>query len=100
LLTDSNADELASSDVLVCRSLAAASRVLSNVGAIVADEGGVLSNPATVARESGIPAVVGTIAATSLIRDGQYVEVDGTSGVVTVLWDGVPEALQGAAFAS
>jgi pyruvate,water dikinase len=44
--------------------------------------GGILSHCAIVAREYGIPAVVGTGRATTTIRDGQLVEVDGTSGVV------------------
>ena len=50
--------------------------------AIVTDAGGILSHCAIVAREYGIPAVVGTGRATTLIRDGQLVEVDGTRGVV------------------
>lgn len=49
------------------------------------DTGGVLSHCAVVAREYGIPAVVGTGVATSLIRDGQLVEVDGNAGTVRLL---------------
>jgi len=53
--------------------------------AIVMDVGGLLSHGAIVARELGIPAVVNVGAATSSIRDGQPLEVDGTAGVVRVL---------------
>lgn len=54
------------------------------VAAIVTDHGGILSHCAAVAREYGIPAVVGTAQATVLIRDGQLVEVDGSTGTVYV----------------
>ena len=50
--------------------------------AIVTDRGGILSHPAIVARELGIPAVVGTLEATKLLRDGMKVVVDGTKGIV------------------
>ena len=54
------------------------------IGAIITDRGGALSHPAIVAREFGIPAVVGTNEATSRIRDGATVEVDGDRGTVTL----------------
>jgi len=38
-----------------------------------------------VAREYGIPAVVGTARATTMLRDGQLVEVDGDAGLVRLL---------------
>jgi pyruvate,water dikinase len=41
-----------------------------------------LSHSAVVAREYGIPAVVGAGIATTTIRDGQLIEVDGTRGMV------------------
>jgi rifampicin phosphotransferase len=40
-----------------------------------------------VAREYGIPAVVGVEGATEKIKDGQYIRVDGTSGYVQILED-------------
>ena len=49
------------------------------------DAGGSLSHAAIVAREYGIPAVVGTSNATSLIADGALIEVDGTAGEVRVI---------------
>ncbi len=56
--------------------------LFATVAAVVTDAGGILSHCAVVAREYGIPAVVGTGSATTTIRDGQMVEVDGTRGVV------------------
>jgi pyruvate,water dikinase len=52
------------------------------MGALVTDGGGILSHPAIIAREHGIPAVVGTGNATDILKDGQTVTVDGTTGVV------------------
>ena len=57
-------------------------RVFPSIGALVTDVGGVLSHPAIIAREFGIPAVVGTGDATTTLRSGQRVTVDGTRGVV------------------
>jgi phosphohistidine swiveling domain-containing protein len=51
---------------------------------VVTDAGGVLSHCAIVAREYGIPAVVGARTATAQIEDGMLITVDGTRGIVTV----------------
>ncbi|MBB4701865.1 PEP-utilizing enzyme [Sphaerisporangium siamense] len=59
--------------------------VLPLIGAVVTDRGGALSHAAVVAREFGVPAVVGTRVATQRIRDGELVRIDGARGVVTVL---------------
>ncbi len=73
-------------DVLVTGSTSEAFNVaLPLVGAIVTDSGGLLSHAAIVAREYGIPGVVGTRAATRLIADGTRVRVDGGAGKVEVL---------------
>jgi len=50
--------------------------------AIVTETGGLTSHAAIIARELGIPCVVGTENATSALRDGQEVEVDGENGHV------------------
>ncbi len=52
--------------------------------AIVTDVGGVLSHGSIVAREYGIPAVLGTGLATKRIQSGQTITVDGTTGTVTI----------------
>ncbi len=53
--------------------------------AIVMDEGGVISHGSIIAREYGIPAVVNVGGATRIIKTGQTIQVDGNSGVVTIL---------------
>ena len=51
-------------------------------GAIVTDEGGILSHAAIVSREFRIPCVVGTKLATTILKDGDYIEVDAERGFV------------------
>jgi pyruvate,water dikinase len=73
-------------DVLVTESTTEAFNILLPLlGAIVTDSGGLLSHSAIVAREYGIPGVVGTREATERIADGVRVRVDGDAGEVTVL---------------
>ncbi|MXY88259.1 MAG: hypothetical protein F4Y92_05330, partial [Dehalococcoidia bacterium] len=52
---------------------------------VVTDAGGALSHTAVVAREYGIPAVVGTRTGTTEVGDGSTIEVDGSEGVVRFL---------------
>ena len=73
-------------DVLLTPSTTEAFNILLPLlGAIVTDNGGLLSHSAIVAREYGIPGVVGTREGTERIADGTMVRVDGTTGEVTVL---------------
>ncbi|HEU5362788.1 MAG TPA: PEP-utilizing enzyme [Gaiellaceae bacterium] len=73
-------------DVLVTTSTSEAFNILLPLlGAIVTDSGGLLSHSAIVAREYGIPGVVGTREGTERIADGARVRVDGGAGEVTVL---------------
>src|SRR5262245_63920999 len=53
-------------------------------GGLVMEMGGANSHGAVVAREYGIPAVVGVDGATSRLSTGQTMTVDGTNGVITV----------------
>lgn len=79
-------DRIVQGDVLVTQSTTEAFNILLPLlGAIVTDAGGLLSHSAIVAREYGIPGVVGTREATERIVDGARVRVDGTAGEVTVL---------------
>jgi pyruvate,water dikinase len=79
-------DRIVRGDVLVTESTTEAFNILLPLlGAIVTDSGGLLSHSAIVAREYGIPGVVGTREATERIADGVRVRVDGDSGEVTVL---------------
>ena len=59
--------------------------LFSRINGAVSDIGGTMSHMAIVAREYGMPAVVGTGQATKRITSGQRVRVDGDRGVVTVL---------------
>jgi rifampicin phosphotransferase len=73
-------------DVLVTRATSPYFNVvLPLIGALVTDRGGQLCHAAIVAREYGIPGIVGTKIATQTIADGARVRVDGTTGEVTVL---------------
>jgi rifampicin phosphotransferase len=79
-------DRIVKGDVLVTEATTEAFNILLPLlGAIVTDSGGLLSHSAIVAREYGIPGVVGTREATDRIADGARVRVDGDSGTVTVL---------------
>ena len=79
-------DRIVQGDVLVTESTTEAFNILLPLlGAIVTDSGGLLSHSAIVAREYGIPGVVGTRDATERIADGTRVRVDGDAGEVTVL---------------
>ncbi|MGQ0506667.1 MAG: PEP-utilizing enzyme [Myxococcaceae bacterium] len=79
-------DRICQGDVLVATSMTAAFNVvLPMVGAIVTDRGGLLSHAAIVARECGIPAVVGTQTATQDFIDGARVRVNGSTGEATVI---------------
>jgi pyruvate,water dikinase len=70
-------------DVLVCTSTNPTwTALFGSVAGLVSDSGGVLSHTAIVAREYGLPAVVGVGRGTSAIDNGQVVTVDGSSGVV------------------
>jgi pyruvate,water dikinase len=59
--------------------------IFQNIAAAVSDIGGSMSHMAIVAREYGLPAVVGTGSATQRIRTGQRIRVDGGRGIVTIL---------------
>jgi rifampicin phosphotransferase len=58
--------------------------VLSLAGALVTEEGNAMSHAAIMARELGLPAVIGALAATSEIHDGDLVTVDPMTGTVRV----------------
>jgi pyruvate, water dikinase len=73
-------------EILVCPVTAPSwAPVFGKIKAAVSDIGGTMSHAAIVAREYGMPAVVGTGHATRRIRTGQRVRVDGDRGVVTII---------------
>ncbi|MQY04583.1 PEP/pyruvate-binding domain-containing protein [Actinomadura macrotermitis] len=74
---------LRAGEVLVCPETTAQWAVLFPLaGALVTDRGSLLSHPAVIAREYGVPAVVATGTATSFFRDGDLLVVDGDTGTV------------------
>ena len=80
------AGRLGDGEVLVCGVTAPTwTPYFAVAGAVVTDAGGALSHTAVVAREYGIPAVVGTRTGTREIADGALIEVDGAEGVVRLL---------------
>jgi phosphohistidine swiveling domain-containing protein len=79
-------DSLQVGEILVCQMTNPAWQVLyGKIIAVVTDAGGTVSHPAVLAREYGIPAVVGTSTATYDIKTGDRIRVDGNDGVVTIL---------------
>ena len=73
-------------EVLVCPVTAPSwAPVFPKISAAVSDIGGMMSHAAIIAREYGLPAVVGTGHATKQIKTGDRVRVDGNTGVVTIL---------------
>ena len=58
--------------------------IMAIAGAVVTEHGGLASHTALVAREQGIPAVVGVTGATATISSGAHVVVDPAAGRVTV----------------
>ncbi|MDP7115435.1 MAG: PEP-utilizing enzyme, partial [Candidatus Woesearchaeota archaeon] len=58
---------------------------MKKAAAFVTEQGGVTSHAAIVAREMGKPCVIGTKIATRVLKDGDYVEVDATKGVVKII---------------
>jgi pyruvate,water dikinase len=80
---DDGLDRLGPGDVLIAPFTGpSANSIVPLLGALVVEEGGVLCHAAIVAREFGLPAVVGAQRATTLIADGALVEVDPVRGVV------------------
>ncbi len=56
--------------------------ILCKAGAIVTDEGGLLSHAAILARELKIPCIIGTGNATKILKDGDFIEVDAEKGEI------------------
>jgi len=73
-------------DILVCQVTNPTwAPIFQRISAAVSDIGGSMSHAAIVAREYGLPAVVGTGNATARIPDGARIRVDGARGIVTLL---------------
>ncbi|EWS91423.1 phosphoenolpyruvate synthase [Streptomyces filamentosus] len=78
--------ELEEGDILVTRFTDPSwSPLFLGVAGLVTEVGGLMTHGAVIAREYGLPAVVGVDQATRLIRDGQRIRVHGTDGYVEIL---------------
>ena len=79
-------DQVQRGDILICKMTNPAwVLVFTKIAGLVTDAGGTLSHPAVVAREFGIPAVVGTGVATRKIVTGQRIRLNGADGIVELL---------------
>jgi len=79
-------DQLEPGEILVCRTTDPSwASTLMLAAALVIDIGGPISHGAIVARELGIPCVIGTKTGTSAIRSGDELAVDGAKGEVVVI---------------
>lgn len=86
LKTANDIDQVREGDILVCPVTNPSwGPVFGKIKAAVSDIGGTMSHAAIVAREYGMPAVVGTGQATKRIVTGQRLRVDGNRGIVTIL---------------
>ncbi len=78
--------QLAPGEILVCPGTDPAwTPLFLAAGGLVTEVGGLMTHGSVVAREYGIPAVVGVHEATTRLRTGQRVRVDGSAGRITVL---------------
>jgi pyruvate,water dikinase len=84
--TLAEAGKLRRGDILVAVTTAPPwTPLFATAAAVVTDTGGVLSHCAVVAREYGIPAVIGTGNASAIIKDGDLLDVDGLAGTVCIV---------------
>jgi phosphohistidine swiveling domain-containing protein len=80
---DTDADGFIDGSVLVCEvTTPDFVPLMQRAAAIVTDQGGILSHAAIVARELGVPCIVGTQHATKQLKDGQVVTVDAVEGII------------------
>ena len=86
ILSASQLGEVQDGEILVCPITAPSwAPVFSRIEAAVSDIGGIMAHAAIVAREYGLPAVVGTGFGTKTIKTGQTIRVDGNNGTVEVI---------------
>ena len=84
VLTVDSMDELEPGEVLVTAFTDTGwTPFFAYAAAVIVDTGGEMSHAAVVAREFGIPCVVGTLTGSKVLKTGHVVEVDGASGAIT-----------------
>lgn len=85
ILGGAGLDSFAAGNVLVADTInPSMATAVKTASALVVDGGGKTSHAAIFAREAGIPAVVGAVTATQLLKAGMHAKVDGDTGTVTV----------------
>jgi pyruvate,water dikinase len=86
IIFDPRGAQLAPGEILVCPGTDPAwTPLFMAAGGLITEVGGMMTHGSVVAREYGIPAVVGVHQATTRLRDGQRIRVDGTAGRIIVL---------------
>jgi pyruvate,water dikinase len=85
IVADPGADRIRRGDVVVARHTDPGwTPILSVIGGMVMEEGGLLNHCSIVARELGVPSIVGVRRATQLIPEGARVTIDGGMGFVRI----------------
>ena len=85
---DPNASGLQPGEILVCPGTDPAwTPLFLTAGGLITEVGGMMTHGSVVAREYGIPAVVGVHEATTRLVTGQRIRLDGTSGTIELLDD-------------
>jgi pyruvate,water dikinase len=86
VILDPKGTQLLPGEILVCPGTDPAwTPLFLSAGGLVMEVGGLMTHGSVVAREYGIPAVVGVFQATTRLHDGQRIRVDGNSGKIVVL---------------
>ena len=82
-MEDANLEE---GDILVTRFTDPGwTAVFVSIKGLVTEVGGLMTHGAVIAREYGLPAIIGVENATTLIKDGQRIRLNGTEGYVEIL---------------
>jgi pyruvate,water dikinase len=86
VIFDPRGAQLAPGEILVCPGTDPAwTPLFLAAGGLITEVGGMMTHGSVVAREYGIPAVVGVHQATTRLKDGQRIQIDGTAGKIRIL---------------
>jgi pyruvate,water dikinase len=86
VILDPHGVQLMPGEILVCPATDPAwTPLFLMAGGLITEVGGMITHGSVVAREYGIPAVVGITDATTILKTGQLIRLDGSTGLVTLL---------------
>ncbi len=86
IVFDPHKTQLAPGEILVCPGTDPAwTPLFMAAGGLITEVGGMMTHGSVVAREYGIPAVVGVHQATTRLKDGQRIRLDGTAGKIVII---------------